>query len=174
MELLPLAWLFAVLSTAVAAGAMAGHALLLGRFFEWMFASGRTDSFRQVYPVFIKAKKPQLFFDNLFTAALLITTAYVVLLWLGGRVCGLSVAAAGLQWLFVLVFFGSGFATLESELLAKGNISPERVHRFLSLNAPMTALSAILLLASLVCLLLMKAHATSCPSLSYLRTFVFS
>jgi hypothetical protein len=48
----------------------------------------------------------------------------------------------------------SGFASLEAELLVKGNVSPERVQRFLSLNTRVTTLSAILLLASLACFVL--------------------
>ncbi len=154
MDLLSVAWLLAILATGIAAGAMAGHALLLGRFFNWIFESNRTEMFRQSYPVFIREKKPELLFDNLFILALLLTNAYEVLLWRADRIDALSLAAAGSQWLFVLIFFGSGFASLERELLVKGNIAPDRVQRFLSLNTPMTVLSAILLLASLTCLVL--------------------
>jgi len=157
MEFLELAWFVAVLSTGVAAGAMAGHAFLLGRFFNWVFESGRTEMFRQNYPVFMQDKKPQLFFDHLFTVALLVTTAYNVLLFFTNRICTLSVVAAGLQWLFVVVFMGTGFAALERELFTKGNTSPERVKRFLSLNTPLIALSALLLLGSFACLVLMRA-----------------
>jgi hypothetical protein len=156
MEFIEFVWFLAVLSTGVAAGAMTGHALLLGRFFNWVFASSRSEMFRLSYPPFIQAKKPQLFFDHLFTIALLVITAYNVLLLLTARISTLSLAAAGLQWLFVLIFFGTGFATLERELLAQGNISPEGVRRFLSFNTWITALSAILLLASFSCLVLMK------------------
>src|SRR3972149_3874042 len=77
----------------------------------------------------LQARKPQLFFDNLFTAALLVTTAYNVVLWLAGQICALPLLAAGFQWLVVLTFLGTGFAGLEGELLAKGNISPERARR---------------------------------------------
>jgi len=154
MDLLSVAWLLAILATGIAAGAMAGHALLLGRFFNWIFESNRTEMFRQSYPEFIREKKPELLFDNLFILALLLTNAYEVLLWRADRIDALSLAAAGSQWLFVLIFFGSGFASLERELLVKGNIAPDRVQRFLSLNTPMTVLSAILLLASLTCLVL--------------------
>jgi UDP:flavonoid glycosyltransferase YjiC (YdhE family) len=154
MDLLSVARLLAVLTTGIAAGAMAGHALLLGRFFDWMFESNRTEMFRQSYPVFIREKKPELLFDHLFTLALLVTNAYAVLLWRADRIDALALAAAGLQWFFVLIFFGSGFASLERELLVKGNVAPERVRRFLSLNARITVLSAILLAASLGCLVL--------------------
>jgi hypothetical protein len=160
MEFRELAWFLAAISTGVAAGAMTGHALLLGRFFNWVFESDKTEMFRLSYPVFVQARKPQLFFDNLFTAALLVTTAYNVVLWLAGQICALPLLAAGFQWLFVLAFLGTGFAALEGELLAKGNISPERARRFLSLNTRMTALFAILLLGSFSCLVLMKVYAT--------------
>lgn len=154
MAILECVRLVAVLSTGIAAGAMAGHALLLGRFFNWVFASDRADIFRLTYPVFMQAKQPQRFFDNLFTLALLMVTAYDVLLWWTDRINPLHLTAGALQWAFVLIFFGTGFATLESELLARGDISPQRVHRFLSLNTAMTGLSAILLLASFACLVI--------------------
>ena len=150
-------WLVAVLSTGVAAGAMAGHASLLGRFFNWVFESGRAEMFRENYPVFMEAKKPQLLFDNLFTIALLITTAFNVLLYFTHRISSLALIAAALQWLFVAVFLGSGFAALERELFTKGNTSPETVKRFLSLNTPLVGLSTLLLMASFACLVLVKA-----------------
>jgi len=154
MDLLSVTRFLAVLATGIAAGAMAGHALLLGRFFNWVFESNRTEMFRQSYPVFIREKRPELLFDNLFSLALLVTSAYAVLLWRVDRIDALALAAVGLQWFFVMVFFGSGFASLERELLVRGNITPDRVQRFLSLNTRMTVLSAILLLASLACLVL--------------------
>lgn len=144
----------AVIATGMATGAMVGHALLLGRFFTWVFESNRIEMFRESYPLFMQTKRPQLFFDNLFTVALLVTIANNVVLWLADRIAVLPVLAMGLQWLFVLAFFGSGFAALEGELLTRGNITAERVQRFLSLNTRMTALSAILLLASFACLAL--------------------
>lgn len=157
MERIEWVWFLAVLSTGVASGAMAGHALLLGRLFDWVFESGRTEMFRQHYPVFMQARKPGLLFDNLFTVALLVTTGYNVLLFFLDRIGALPLVAAGLQWLFVAVFFGTGFASLERELFMKGNTSPERVKRFLSLNRPLVGLSAFLLLGSFACLVLMRA-----------------
>lgn len=151
------AWYLAVLSTGVAAGAMTGHALLLGRFFTWVFATGRTEMFGLHYPAFIAAKKPQRLFDHLFTLALLAVTAHAVLLWFADRISALSLAAAGLQWLFVAIFFGTGFAALEVELFTTGTASPERAARFLALNTRVTAVSALLLLASFACLVLVRA-----------------
>ncbi len=150
------AWFMAVLSTGVATGVMAGHALLLGRFFNWVIESDRAEMFRLNYPVFMQAKKPGIFFDNLFTLALIIITAYNALLFLTKQISVLPVVAAGLQWLFVLIFVGSGFAAVERELLTKGNVSREVVRRFRFLNSRITALSAALLLASFTCLLLLR------------------
>ncbi len=138
-----------------------GHVLLLGRFFQWVFESNRAEIFRLSYPPFVQAKRPQVFFDHLFTLALLAVTAYNVILWLSARMCTLALVAAGAQWLFVLIFFGTGFASLEGELLAHGNVSPQPVRRFLSLNPWITAVSAILLLASFACLVLIRASATT-------------
>lgn len=161
MDSAEIVWFAAVLSTGIAAGAMAGHALLLGRFFQWTFESNGAEAFRLTYPRFIQARRPQFFFDHLFTLALLLVTAYDVILLLSARLCALALLAAGSQWLFVAIFFGSGFASLEGKVLAQGDVSPERVRRFVSLNPRITIVSAILLLASFVLLMLMTLPATA-------------
>ncbi len=145
-------WFLALLLTGIAAGALAGHALLLGRFLAWFFQSGRIDLFRETYPPFLQAKKPERFFDSLFTAALLATAAFNTALFEAGRACFLALAALGLQGLFVAVFFGTGFGALERDLFTKADTAPEQVKRFLSLNTPVLALSALLLAASFGCL----------------------
>lgn len=157
MEFERLAWLVTVVLTGTAAGAMAGHTLLLGRFLTWFFASGRTEVFRETYPVFLREKKPQLLFDHLFTLTILVTTAFNAYLCLSGRMAGLSLLAVALQWAFVGVFFGTGFAKLETELFKREDTSPDRVDTFVKRNVPLCAASSILLLASLVCLLLMRS-----------------
>ena len=149
-------WLVTVVLTGTATGAMAGHTVLLGRFLNWMFESGRTEVFRDTYPTFIRQKSPQLLFDNLFTLTILVTTGFNAYLYLSGRLVPLSLLAVGLQWAFVGVFFGTGFAKIEAELFKEANTSPELVGAFVKRNVPLCALSSVLLLASFVCLLLMR------------------
>lgn len=156
MDVTKCVWLITVVLAGTAAGAMVGHTLLLGRFLNWMFESNRTEVFRDTYPAFIRAKKPQVLFDNLFTLTILVTTAFNAYLYLSGRVNAFSLLAVGSQWAFVAVFFGTGFAKLEGELFKEGNTSAELVGTFVKRNIPLCALSSILLLASLVCLLLMR------------------
>ncbi len=156
MDITQFAWLVTVVLTGTAAGAMVGHTILLGRFLNWMFESGRTEVFKDTYPAFIQEKSPQLFFDNLFTLTILVTTAFNAYLSLSGRLATLSLLAVGLQWAFVGVFFGTGFAKVEAELFKNGNTSPELVGTFVKRNIPLCALSSVLLLASFVCLVLMK------------------
>ena len=156
MDAADMLWFAGVVSTGVATGAMMGHALLLGRFFQWTFQSNKAEAFRLTYPAFVQAKRPQLYFDHLFTVALLLVTVYNVVLFVAARGCTLSLIAAGSQWLFVAIFFGSGFGALEADLLAQGDASPQRVRRFLLLNPRIVTLSAILLLLSFSCLVLMS------------------
>jgi hypothetical protein len=156
MDVTKIVWVATVVLTGAAAGAMVGHTFLLGRFLNWMFDSGKTDVFRETYPVFLKEKNPQLLFDHLFTLAILVTTAFNAYLYLSGKWSGLSLLAVGFQWAFVGVFFGTGFARLEAELFKQGNASPERVATFVKRNIPLCGLSSALLLASLVCLVLMR------------------
>jgi hypothetical protein len=68
----------------------------------------------------------------------------------------LSLLAVGFQWIFVGVFFGTGFAKVETELFKQGNTSPELVGTFVKRNLPLCGLSSALLLASLICLVLMR------------------
>jgi hypothetical protein len=156
MEFSRLAWLVTVVVTGTAAGAMTGHTLLLGRFLTWLFDSGKTEIFKGTYPVFIREKSPQRLFDNLFTLTIFVTTAFNAYLYLSGRIVPLSLLAVGLQWAFVGVFFGTGFAQLEADLFKSGNTSPERVAAFVKRNAPVSGLCSLLLLASFVCLALMR------------------
>jgi hypothetical protein len=156
MDVAQFAWLVTVVLTGTAAGAMLGHTVLLGRFLNWMFESGRTEVFKDTYPAFIREKSPQLLFDNLFTLTILTTTAFNAYLYLSGRVMALSLLAVAFQWVFVGVFFGTGFAKIEAELFKQGNTSPDLVGTFVNRNIPLCALSAVLLLASFVCLVLMK------------------
>jgi hypothetical protein len=86
----------------------------------------------------------------------LVPTLYNLLLLFTGGVCALSLAGAALQWLFVVAYFGSGFGALETAVLIKGDLSPEKVRKFLALNNPVTVLCVLLLLASCSCLVWMK------------------
>ena len=156
MDATQLVWLVTVVLTGTATGAMAGHTVLLGRFLNWMLESGRTEVFRDTYPAFIRQRSPQLLFDNLFTLTIVVTTAFNAYLYFSGRLVPLSLLAVGLQWAFVGVFFGTGFARVEAELFRKANTSPELVGRFVRQNVPLCALSSALLLASFVCLLLIR------------------
>jgi hypothetical protein len=156
MDITQFFWLVTVVLTGAAAGTMLGHTILFGRFLNWMFDSGRTEVFKDTYPAFIKEKSPQLLFDNLFTLAIVVTTAFNAYLYLSGKLCALSLLAVGFQWAFVGVFFGTGFAKVEAELFKNGNTSPELVATFLKRNIPLCGLSSVLLLASLVCLVLMR------------------
>jgi hypothetical protein len=112
--------------------------------------------FKDTYPRFIREKSPQVLFDNLFTLTILVTTAFNAFLYLTGQHSALSLFAVAFQWAFVGVFFGTGFAKVETELFKNGNTSPELVSTFVKRNIPLCALSSVLLLASFVCLILMK------------------
>jgi hypothetical protein len=152
----PYFWLVTTVLSGMATGAMVGHTALLGRFLSWMFESGRTEVFKDTYPRFIREKSPQVLFDNLFTLTILVTTAFNAFLYLTGQLNALSLFAVAFQWAFVGVFFGTGFAKVEAELFKNGNTSPELVATFVKRNIPLCALSSALLLASFVCLALMR------------------
>jgi hypothetical protein len=155
MDLYNVFWFLAVISSGLAAGVMMGHLFLLGRFLSWFFESGNAELFRKSYPVFLKTKKPGLLFDNVFTLSLLICTSYFLFLLIKGGLSMLSISAISLQWVFVLVFFGTGFAPLEKRLFG-GDMADDIVQKFTSRNIPTLTVLVLLLIASFILFVCMK------------------
>lgn len=146
----------AVLSSGIAAGAMTADFLLVGRFLNWFFTTGNIEMFRKSYPVFLKTKKAGLVFDGIFPIAIVAGLAYLLFLLLNGLASVTAIGAVALQWVFIMVFYGTGFAGLEKRLFGGGAISPEDARRFLKMNMPVLAVMAALLLGSFTLFLCMR------------------
>lgn len=149
-------WFIAVLTSGVATGAMMADFLLVGRFLNWFFSSNNIEMFRKSYPVFLKTKKAGVIFDNIFTLAIVVGIVYLLFLAFCGQIAPLPVGAIALQWIFVLVFYGSGFAKLEGRLFGGDPVSPEDARKFLKMNMPVLAAMAMLFLGSFVLFLCMR------------------
>ncbi len=102
---------------------------LIGRFQSWFFETGNAQMFRKSYVLFRRTKRPNRLFHAVYVTAILVGTVYIAALLLTGKLGILPVIAVVLQWLFLLVFYGTGFAKLEKELFA-GSDSKELGDRF--------------------------------------------
>jgi|GEM_PF-1444912 len=156
MEAHDILWFIAVFTTGIAAGAMTADFLLVGRFLNWFFTTGNIEMFRKSYPVFLKTKKAGLVFDSVFPIAIFAGIADLLFLVLNGHATVMTIGAVALQWVFLLAFYGTGFAGLEKRLFGGGEISQEDARRFLKLNMPVLAVMAALLVGSFALLLCTK------------------
>jgi len=150
-----LLWLLSVITTGLAAGAMLGEFLLLGPFQSWFFETGNSEMFRKSYVQFRKTRRSARIFNAVYIIALLAGIAYLVFLLVSGKIAVLPVVAIVLQWLFLLVFYGSGFASLEHKIFV-GNISKELTDKFRSMNVPSLGIYALLWCASFCILVFMR------------------
>ena len=152
-----LLWLFSVITAGLAAGQMLGEFLLLGPFQSWFFETGNSEMFRKSYVQFRKTKIPARIFNAVYIIALLVGIAYLAFLLFTGKLSVMPVLAVVSQWLFLLVFYGSGFAKLEHKIFA-GNISKELTDKFRSMNVPSLGIYALLWCASFCVLVFMRVR----------------
>ncbi|MFA5079668.1 MAG: hypothetical protein WC541_09320 [Dehalococcoidia bacterium] len=155
MDIFTLLWLIAVILAGLAAGQMLGELLLIGRFQSWFFETGNADMFSKSYVLFRKTKRPNRLFHAVYVAAILVDTIYAAALLLAGRPGLLPVIAAALQWLFLVVFYASGFAGIEKKLFA-GSDSKQLGDRFLRMNIPSLCIYSLLLCAAFCILVIMR------------------
>lgn len=149
-------WVLAVATTGVVAGFMLSHALLLGRYLEWLLASGRGDLLSQTYPVFARsAGRPGLeLFYAVAGAQVASAVAFFVvsLVVRRERLVGALVGLAGVLW--PAMHYVSGFGALEASVLrSTTEVSREVAGRFVLWNGPMHIFHAATLAAALGALL---------------------
>ncbi|MBI4767578.1 MAG: hypothetical protein HY787_23780 [Deltaproteobacteria bacterium] len=157
MDTESLLWFLAVLTTGLAAGEMLGEFLLLGRFQSWFFETGNSEMFDQTYLLFRRTKRPDRIFNAVYLIAILVGLAYLVFLLFRGRLELLPVLAVVMQWLFLLVFYGSGFARIEHALF-EGGSSKDLADKFRSMNVPSLGIYALLWAASLCFFVFMRVQ----------------
>jgi hypothetical protein len=151
-------WLLASLTTGLVAGFMLGHALILGRFLEWMLVNDPRQ-LAASYPVFARSAGGVGLTAFYAICGLQVVAALaLVALSLGARrhrlAAGIA-AAAAIVW--PLVHYGSGFGAVEAAVLRSATpVVPEVAARFRVLNLPVHAAHAVTLLVGLVALLAMR------------------
>lgn len=149
-------WGLATALTAIVAGFMVSHALLLGPFLSWMVASGRGQMLSQTYPVFALTEgRPGLtVFYALCGLQAVAGLVFLTLALVGGR-HRLAAAVAGLAGpLWQGAHFGTGFGRVESAVLRSvTEAAPEAAARFVAWNVPLHVFHAAALIVALGALL---------------------
>ena len=150
-------WLLASVTTGLVAGFMLGHALILGRFLDWMLATDARQ-FAAMYPTFARAAGARGLWVFYAICGIQVVAALALLaLSVGARShrLGAGIAAsAGVLW--IMVHYGSGFGAIEAVVLRSTTpVSSELAAGFRALNASVHLLHASILLVGLGALLAM-------------------
>jgi len=149
-------WVLAVTTTGLVAGFMVSHALLLGRFLDWLLASGLGVPFASTYPAFARTagRSGRAIFSGLCGVQVVAALAFLAVA-VGARRHRLAAAIAGVAAvLWPAVHYGSGFGAVEQAALRSvGEITSELAARFVAWNAPIHVVHAAILTTGLGALL---------------------
>ncbi len=149
-------WVLAVATTGLVAGFMVSHALLLGRFLDWLLAPGPGVPFAATYPTFARAagRSGLIIFYGLCGVQVAAALAFVAIA-VGARRHRVAAVIAGVAAvLWPAVHYGSGFGAVEQAVLRSvGEIPGGLAARFVAWNAPIHALHAAILTTGLGALL---------------------
>lgn len=154
-------WLLASVTTGLVAGFMLGHALILGRFLDWMLASD-PRLLAETYAAFATSVGSRGLMVFYAICGLQILAVLVLLaLSLGSRRHRLGAAVAALTAvLWPVVHYASGFGSIEAVALRSVTpMSRDAAASFLALNIPVHAAHVVTLLVGLVALLAMPLSA---------------
>ena len=154
-------WLLASVTTGLVAGFMLGHALILGRFLDWILT---TDPrlLATTYPTFARSAGSTGLTMFYAICGLQIVTALALLaLALGVRRHRTGAALAGLTAiLWPILHYASGIGAVEAVALRNATpITPEVGASFVAWNAPLHTIHAALLTVGLIALLAMPLTA---------------
>jgi hypothetical protein len=135
---------------------MLGHALVLGRFLDWLLVSGRGAVLAQTYPEF-RAGSGSIGLTVFYVLAGLQVLAGLAFFAIAAAsrttvLPGAVVALASVTW--PVVHYGSGFGALEAQVLRQAAEAPADVaSAFVALNVPVHVAHAAALVTALGALL---------------------
>ena len=150
-------WLLAAVTTGLVAGFMLGHALILGRFLDWMLTSD-PRLLATTYPSFAdSAGSTGLTLFYAICGLQIVAAPVLLALAFGARRHRPGAAIAGLTAvLWPILHYASGFGAVEAVALRSATpVTPDVAARFLAWNAPVHTIHAALLVVGLIALLAM-------------------
>lgn len=135
---------------------MLSHALLLGRYLDWLLWSGRARLLAETYPVFARsAGKGGL--DAYYAVAgiqIVAGLAFLLVSMLAGQrvLAGVIAGLAAVAW--PAMHYGSGFGALEAQVLrSTSDVSPDVAAAFIRWNGPVHLFHSVALTIGLAALL---------------------
>ena len=154
-------WAAATALTGIVAGFMLGHALILGRFVDWLLTAG-TPAQGLEYAAF-RATAGRGGLTAFYAVCGLQVTSVVLFLGLAlaaGRARGAATLAAVAGALWLVAHYASGFGALEARVVtATREVDPGVVGRFVRLNVPIHFFHAATLTTALGTLLTVPLSA---------------
>jgi len=154
-------WVAATALTGIVGGFMLGHALILGRFVDWLLASGAPGQ-GLAYAAFqaTAGRGGLTAFYAVCGLQVLAVVAFLVLALASGRARGLATVAAAAGVLWLVAHYASGFGALEAQVVrATSAVPPDVAASFLRLNAPIHFFHAATLTTALGTLLTVPLSA---------------
>ena len=154
-------WAVATVLTGLVAGFMLGHALVLGRFVEWLLTAG-APAHGLLYPAFraTSGRGGLTVFYAVCGLQVISVVAFLVLALASGRARGAAALAAAAGVLWLVAHSASGFGALERKVvLATGEVPVDVSESFLHLNIPIHLFHAATLTAALGALLAVPRSA---------------
>jgi hypothetical protein len=157
-------WVVALATTGIVAGFMLSHALLLGRYLDWLLTSGRARLLADTYPVFARSdgKSGLTAFYAVAGLQVLSGIAFLVVSALARRqaATGAIVGVAAVLW--PVVHYASGFGALEAQVLrSTSEVPPDVASAFVRWNGPIHIVHAATLTAALGALVSVPLSARS-------------
>lgn len=150
------AWALATATTGLVGGFFLGHALILGRFLDWLIVSGRGRVLADTYPVF-RQGTGSAGLDIFYAIAglqVLAAVGFAVVSMLRRRAVGtgLLVGLASLSW--PVVHYASGFGAIEAGVLRSTTEAPRHLaEAFVAYNTPVHIFHVTVLVVALGALL---------------------
>jgi len=153
------AWFATTILTAILAGFLTSHSVMLGRFFTWLIESDNYHVFTDAFSVFRQATHANVHYNAFLWVSLVVGILWTILCFIvkKDRIVALI---AGLSTFWVgCVFFASGFSDAE-DAVARG-VADEAVRQFfVSWNLPMHTSFALFYTLCLLLLLISGCKET--------------
>ena len=146
------------LITAMLAGYLTAHVIVLARYFDWIIESGNASMLEATYSVFrVEVDPVTPYLASFIVQLILAMVLFAVVIVRRSRFGAKQVAATGFAVfalpLTMLVFTTTGFHEVEHNVMSASDLSEETLSIWLSLNVPLHMIAAAIYLVAATMLL---------------------
>lgn len=132
-------------------GYLAGHTIVLARYFDWLLANGHAETLKATYAVFRVQADPVTPYIGSFLvqfASSVLLLLVTIFAWRTVRPGILGALASALAAMalpaLILMFRATGFSALEEGVMSGSDISPAAIEHWLAMNVPIHVAAAAL------------------------------